>query len=270
MSESEDSTGKDFIKYRVEVVKTTCFDALQPITKKNGKVFDTLGKEINVALAPLFELVWNWDQIKRYVSDTIEQKLRERNVPKEQIQTPDLDIAVPALEALRYSKLHENFANLIATSMDSAVSNQAHPAFVEILKQLTPDEAKIIKFLPRVGLSEPLAELGYTVSKEIGHFTEIRYVGTLAFDAKCSNPELLPKYVDNLCRLGLTEVPPMAKLAQEFRYNRIKELDLVKKTEQEIPKGSTFNFTPKMIGLTVLGGAFREACVTPPNNTSQP
>ncbi|MCX6584087.1 MAG: DUF4393 domain-containing protein [Candidatus Aminicenantes bacterium] len=269
MPESEDSTKKELIKAGVEFVKTVYDDALHPIAAEAGKALGTLGKAVNVALAPLLGLVWSGEQIVKYVSETIGQKLRERNVPIERIQTPDPDIAVPALAALRYSKLRENYANLLATSMDSAVSNQAHPAFVEILKQLTPDEAKIIEFLPRVGLSEPLAELGYTVSMEKGHFTIIRHIGTLAFDAKCDNPDWLPKYVDNLCRLGLTEIPPMTKLAEDFRYDRIKELDLVKKTEQEIPKGSIFDFTPKMIGLTVFGGAFRDACVTPPNDKSK-
>ena len=62
--------------------------------------------------------------------------------------------------------------------------------------------------------------------------------------------------------LGLPRFPH-TKLAENYLYDRIKELDLVKKTEQEIPKGSTFEFIPKMIGLTALGGAFREACVAP-------
>jgi hypothetical protein len=208
MPESEDSTKKELIKAGVEVVKTAYDDALQPIATETGKALGTLGQAVNMALSPLRGLVWSWGQIEKYVSETIEQKLRERKVPKERIQAPDPDIAVPALEALRYSKLRENYANLLATSMDSAISKQAHPAFVEILKQLTPDEAKIIEFLPRVGLSEPLAELGHTVSKEKGHFTLVRHVGTLAYDAKCVNPTLLSKYVDNLCRLGLTEIPP--------------------------------------------------------------
>jgi len=261
MPESEDNTKNEIIKAGVEVVKTAYDDALQPIAAETGKALGTVGKAVNMALSPLRGLVWSWEQIENYVSETIERKMRERNVPKERIQVPDPDIAVPALEALRYSKLRENYANLLATSMDSAVSKLAHPAFVEILKQITADEARIIEFLPRVGLCEPLADLGHTVSKEKGHFTLARHVGTLAHDAKCTDPSLLSTYIDNLCRLGLTEIPPMTKLAEDYRYDRIRELDLVKNVEQEIPEGSTLEFDPKMIGLTALGGAFREACV---------
>lgn len=263
MPESEDSTKSELIKAGVEVVKTVYDDALRPIASETGKALGTVGKAVNMALSPLRGLVWSWEQIERYVSETIEQKMSERGVPKERIQAPDPDIAVPALEALRYSKLRENYANLLATSMDSAVSKQAHPAFVEILKQLTPDEARIIEFLPRVGLCEPLADLGHTVSRERGHFTLARHVGTLAHDARCDDPLLLSRYIDNLCRLGLTEIPPMERLAEDYRYDRIRQLEFVKRMEQEIPEGSTFEFDAKMIGLTALGGAFREACVSP-------
>jgi hypothetical protein len=267
MPESEDGTKSELIKAGVEVVKTAYDDALQPIARETGKALGTLGKTINIALSPLRGLVWSWEQIESYVSQTIEQKLIERKVPKERIQTPDPDVAVPSLEALRYSKLRENYANLLATSMDSATSNQAHPAFVEILKQLTPDEAKIIEYLPKAGRYEPLADLAYTVSEDKGKFIIVRHVGTLAFDAKCENPDMLPKYIDNLCRLGLTEVPPMRWLVEDFRYDRIKSLDIVSATEKKIPNGSTFDFERKTIGLTVLGAAFRDACVTTPDQS---
>ena len=211
MPESENSTKSELIKAGVEVVKTAYDDALQPVARETGKALGTLGKTINMALSPLRGFVWSWEQIESYVSQTIERKLNERKVPKERIQIPDPDVAVPTLEALRYSKLRENYANLLATSMDSATSKQAHPAFAEILKQLTPDEAKIIEFLPNVGRHEPLADLAYTLSKEKGQFTMARHVGTLAFDAKCEDPDMLPKHIDNLCRLGLTEIPQMCE-----------------------------------------------------------
>lgn len=273
MSGKEDSSGEDaggikkeLVKAGVEVVKKAYDDALQPIAKETGKALGTLGKTINMALSPLRGLVWSWEQIEDYVSEAVERKLKERKVPEERITTPDPDVAVPALEALRYSKLRENYANLLATAMDSAVAKEAHPSFVEILKQLTSDEARILEYLPRVGLHEPLADLAYTVSEAKGQFTFMRHVSTLGADAKCDFPEMVPKYIDNLCRLGLTEIPPLLKLAEEFRYDRIKRLAIVKAAEKQIPEGSSFDFVPKVFGLTVLGGAFRAACVAEPRN----
>ena len=57
-------------------------------------------------------------------------------------------IAVPAVEALRYTAeepaLCEMYLHLLATAMDSRTVPLAHPAFAEIIRQLTPDEARII------------------------------------------------------------------------------------------------------------------------------
>ncbi len=75
---------------------------------------------------------------------------------------------------------------------------------------------------------------------------------------------MLPQYIDNLCRLGLAEVPPLRRLAEEFRYDRIKSLDVVTDTEKKIPTNGTFEFIQTMVGLTVLGATFRKACVTTP------
>ena len=43
--------------------------------------------------------------------------------------------------------LRELYANLLATSIDSITAHEAHPAFVEIIRQLTPDEARIVKYI---------------------------------------------------------------------------------------------------------------------------
>lgn len=264
-SDDGGSLKKELVKSGVEVIKTVYDDALQPIAKETGKALGTIGETVNMALSPVRVLVWSWKQIEDYVSSTVEDKLQARKVPKERIITPDPDIAVPALEALRYSKLHDNFANLLATSMDSATANEAHPSYVEILKQLTPDEAKLLAFLPNLGSYEPIAELAYTSPEKADH-TLARCVSNLGVDAGCEFLDAVPKYVDNMCRLGLTEIPSMIQLAEEFRYDRIRQLDIVRAYESQIPNGSTFQFVPKMFGLTDLGSSFRFACIENPES----
>ena len=127
-----DQAGGEFAKAgidaAVEVVKIVYDDALKPLAVETGKALGTLGKTVNMALAPLSGLVWGWEKIIVYLSETAERVLEKRGVPKERIQAPDLDVAVPAIEAMRYSKLRENYVNLVATAMDTATSGQAEPA----------------------------------------------------------------------------------------------------------------------------------------------
>jgi hypothetical protein len=247
----------------VEAVKLAYDDALKPLAVEVGKALGTVGKTVNMALAPLRGLVWSWEKIEGYVLQNAERILNERGVPGESIGTPDPDIAVPALEALRYSKLRENYVKLLATAMDTTTSAQAHPAFVEVLKQLSPDEARILEYLPRVGLHEPLVDLAYELP-ERGRFIFRRHVGTLGQDAGCRRPQQTPEYLDNLYRLGLLEIPESAHLFDDWRYDKIGNLDSVKNARVDIPQGGQFAIVKKMVGVTSFGEAFRKACVTEP------
>lgn len=262
MTDSPEKPTGELIKAGVELVKTAYDDALKPVSKEAGKALGTLGRTVNVALAPLRGLVWSWEKIEEYLTQTVERKLLERNVAPDQITTPDPDIAVPAIQALTYSKLKDNYANLIATAMDRKTAADAHPAFVEILKQLTHDEMKILEFLPDVGRYEPLVDLGYRLP-ERGTFIVCRHLGTQPADANCKSPECFPQLVDNLCRLGLTEIPPLKSLSEGARYDRIRALAAYEEIKALIPEGATFVEERRMIGLTQLGAVFRAACTMP-------
>ncbi|MFD2454137.1 DUF4393 domain-containing protein [Ideonella paludis] len=121
-------------------------DVVQPAAQELGKALQTVAKSVHLALAPVSALVWGYDQIKDFVATKVAERLK--NVAEENIVTPKPNVAGPALESLRYTghenSLSELYANLIAASMDKTTAAGAHPAFVEIIKQLTPDEAKLV------------------------------------------------------------------------------------------------------------------------------
>lgn len=48
------------------------------------------------------------------------------------------------------------FAKLIAADMDSRKERLVHPAFVDIVQQMSPNDAQLLKILPQVG---PVAEI---------------------------------------------------------------------------------------------------------------
>ena len=124
-------------------------DAIQPVAKETGKALETVGKAVNVALLPIKGLVWGADKIEAFVKTKVTAKLK--NTPEENIQSPDLTVAGPALESLRYTGHNESlsdlYANLLATSMDSRTAEIAHPSFVEIIRNMNSDEARVIKYL---------------------------------------------------------------------------------------------------------------------------
>src|SRR5258706_3810002 len=122
------------------------------------------------------------------------------------IITPSPIVAGPAVEALRFAgsdpALREMYANLPARAMDAKTAREAHPAFVEILRQLTPDEARILRMLAWND-SLPIVSVVATNLLDQSYHWILRHFGVLGEEAGCTFPALTPAYLDNLSRLGV-------------------------------------------------------------------
>lgn len=147
----ESSNVNDTIKAVTGLVKEVPIyqDAIQPIAKEAGKALETIGKVVNSALLPVRGLVWGIEKFEDFIKVKVEKKLE--NTPIDEICSPNLSVAGPTFESLRYTghdeTLREMYANLLANAMDINTKNDAHPSFVEIIKQLSPQEAKLLLFL---------------------------------------------------------------------------------------------------------------------------
>lgn len=264
MSYQNESGGGELIKAGLEVAKFAYSDAIQPLAKETGRALGTIGKTVNVALAPLRGFVWGWEQIESYITTAVEERLERRGVTAENVVTPNPDVAVPAFQALRYSKLRENYANLLATAMNTASADTAHPSFVEILKQLSTDEAKILRVLAD-GKFRPVMAVAVRAEELAAEYVVSRNQSMLDHEADVAHPELVPAYLDNLCRLGLAEIPEGTWLAQPGVYAPLesdaKIVDLMNKIAAD---GKSGHLTRRYIQLTNFGAVFIEACVIEP------
>jgi hypothetical protein len=239
-------------------------DAIQPAAKQVGKALETVTKAVNVALAPLGLLIWGYEKIQGFIDSSVSKKLE--NIPEERIQTPDPHIAGPALESLKYTgeneTLREMFANLIANSMDSETAKNAHPAFVDVIKSMTSDEAKILKiFVPN--LYKPIMDVKLKLKKgDKGEVNLLDNYSNIGVEAGCEHNDLVPNYIDNLCRLGLLIMPSGRYLIGLNAYDILTATDEYKafKAQHESEHTTTVEIK-KYIELTKLGGQFRQACV---------
>lgn len=70
------------------------------------------------------------------------------SIPDENLQEPQLSIVGPALDAARFyieeEVIREMFAEVISASFDKTKSPNVHHSFVELIKQITPLEAKLL------------------------------------------------------------------------------------------------------------------------------
>lgn len=261
----------ELTKAAAEIIKEVPIyeDALQPVAKQIGTALETVGKAVNTALSPINGFIWGVDKIKEFVQVRVSEKLR--NVPPENIIPPKANVAVPAIEALRYSgedeELADLYASLLATAMNKETASGAHPAFPEFIKQLTSDEAKIVKLflqhmpfpLITVGweYKDPKPAEGKTGGGDV--LTHFSHLGKLA---GCEYEHLVPSYLDNLCRLGLAEIPAFYQFTGLGIYEPLENDPVVLNAIEEINKHPEQK--PKLerkgLKVTALGRHFINAC----------
>ena len=267
---ADDNTVRDVVDAVTGVAKAVPVyqDVLQPAAQELGKALQTVAKTVHVALAPVSALVWGYDQIKDFVSTKVADRLK--NVPPENIVTPKPNVAGPALESLRYtgheSSLSDLYANLLAASMDKSTADGAHPAFVEIIKQLTPDEAKIVGLFA-FPLPFPLVTVRWDYKnptpEETGGMDVLVNFSLIGKQVGVEFPNLTPTYLDNLCRLGLAEIPAMFQYTGKGVYDAVENAPEVLNAKSNIEQNPKWRATIERKGLRVteLGKQFAHVCV---------
>lgn len=115
-------------------------DVAKPAASETGKLVATIPKAINAALVDL--RIWSEEREYKFkeAQKILEYKLS--HVEPEKIISPEPYIAIPAIQALSYSQESELLRNMYGTLLSNAMNidtkDTVHPAFVEIIKQLSP------------------------------------------------------------------------------------------------------------------------------------
>ena len=85
-----------------------------------------------------------------YVLQEFEKELKEKisKIPEDKLIEPDIQIVAPALDASKYCVeneiLRNMFSNYIVSSINIDTSDFSQPIFIDILKNLTPFECRIL------------------------------------------------------------------------------------------------------------------------------
>ena len=255
----------DAIKGIVEAVPIYQ-DTVQLAAKEVGVALQTVAKTLHILLAPVSALVWGYDHLKDFVSTRVAEKLKD--VPHERLIQPAPNVAGPALEALRYTgfeaSLRELYANLLATSVDSKTARDAHPSFVEIIKQMSPDEALLMTALAQATALPIISVRQERTKDRIGNWI-LRHFSLLPFQAQCKYPELGANYLTNLERMGLIELRENYRLRENDidLYKPLKDHPVVQRLIEETrqQEGMTEKISEDAALLTPFGDQFCTACI---------
>ena len=210
-------------------------DAVSPSIQPIGTMLSYLPRTIRLAFNRREKWIINGEESLKLTGDLLRERIKE--IPEYKLCEPEPYIAIPAIQQLSYCEnsdvLRELYANLLASSMNTDTKWNVHPSFVDIIKQLNPDEAKLLKsLLPHTFASHPLLNIKYVHKKNIMHFTAISNFTNVGFDVienKCN----ICSYIENIERLKIIEIPTLDPLADKT-YESLKENSVLKKLIENV------------------------------------
>lgn len=220
------------------------------------------------------------DKISAYLDVAIPEYFSKKNIKKEDIVTPDLSIAVPLIEAMRYTshktELREMFTNLLGASMNKEVSGE-HPAFVEIIKQMSPLDAKSLEFIQENGQTAiPLCDIRWQKKSNViwNGFSLIRFIREGSFLYRHFVNTYIEGYseiditvsFENLNRLGLIKIHDDMQVEREL-YRCFENSSFILEYQDRMrqhPDSSQYEIAllPVAAEITELGKAFSKICLS--------
>lgn len=197
------------------------------------------------------------------------------NINPENVQEPKLNIVGPTLDASKFyiddDEMRKMFAKLLASSMDKTKDDIVHNAFVEIIKQLSPIDAKNLfnlnpkNFMPIVQVkSNDLNNEGFIILENNFFIFGVQNISSKTISAS----------LENLKRLGLVDISYTSNLTdgdakpyEEYEKDplqiykqQVNVLNLNK--DLKSPRYSEPYIAKGIIGLTDFGKNFHSICIS--------
>lgn len=261
MSEVEKEILEQTKGVAVEVYK----DVASPIVKPIGEILGFLPRTLKLALSGWEKWLINGEESLKLTAEAIKEKVKQ--IPQDKLVEPEPYVAIPAIQQISYcqnsEELRDLYANLLTASMNADKKWQVHPSFVDIIKQITPDEAKLIKSLPNFKNSFMPAIDVKLLEKDKsakGHQILATNFTTVGLDV-IENKANICSYIDNLIRLKIIEIPPTYHLTNETLYKPLEQSHLLDELIPNIYKELyTIGYSHKIIVITNFGLLFKQIC----------
>lgn len=258
-------------------------DACSPVARPAAQTLGLIPRAIKAAFSPVEKWILQREYSVKETQVLLEKKLQ--NVDPKKIVTPEAYVAVPAMQAISYSmdneEIRDMYASLLAKAVNSDFKDDVHPAFIEIIKQLSPADAQFFKYLSKtapvpickvrhqmriVGL-DTYFMLGIDGSND-NNFADLEYLGKdlasnfLSAHIDDLSDEQIYLSLSNLIRLGIVSTN-YGSAMEESLYHPFAEFPEIKALLEQYP-GDNENETVIVMGtceLTPLGKQFASICL---------
>lgn len=236
------------------------YSDIRPVVQPVAKC---IGALIELAVNPIF---FYSEKARVNFKHRLEQYQKKmENVKEEDKCYVHPEIGVPIMQVLYYTTnddIAEMFTNLLVSASICHMAGNAHPAFVEIIKQMSPDEAKIVQFLQKE------VHIGYVTLKanqkdKVGFITPVLKDVGIAGLVPLMYKQNAKIYISNLLSLGILDDAGNEFLNNEDMYKQIIEynnLKEVKEKYEHMEDYSSVDIEKGYFYVTEIGRLFINTC----------
>lgn len=246
-------------------------DLIHPSAEPIGEIVGYIPRTLRLWLNGWRRWIANGEESVELTLSAVSDEARK--IPEEHLVEPPAHVAVPAIQQLAYSydskELRGLYAKLLLASMDDRTAEYVHPSFVEILRQISPDEAKLLHTF--VGEDEeekhaiPIVDLRIVAKDAIipSRWKMALEGYSSCCDDVCEHPEQVNVYLCNLERLGILERADFQLVDLDDAYVSLESSDVIQKAQKALTLSDDerFDIHRWSYFVTAYGLSFIRVCV---------
>ena len=250
-----DELSKTLVEQSSEALGEAYKDLAKPSLEPIGQIISYPFRALRIAFGPIEKWLTHQEASLKMAAEAVAEKTKD--IPEEKIVPLEPYIAVPAVMQLSYCENREEirdlYANLLASSMNVDKKWQVHPAFVDIIKQLNPDEAKYLKSLtPLTSIIYPIIDVDFSINGANGGHPIITNFTDYHLDV-LEHPRNICSYIDNFVRLNIIEIPFGQAVNDPEKYKALESNPMIKSPVGGDQSQIKYSYRHKLFKLTNFG-----------------
>lgn len=242
------------------VVNKAYDDVVHPTASAVGAMISYPFRGIRVLCGKYEKWLINGEESLHIVGEAVQKKMEK--VPPEKQCVPDAYVAIPTIQQICMSQdskdLRDMYANLLVSSMNTDSKHKVLPGYVNIIGQLCPDEAKLIKYFYN---NNQKAAFEVRVWKNQKEFIVVNDSFVDIPENLLDVNDNLNLYIENLVRLQILKVTKDKFLAGEDHYLYLEGCFTKFINKRQLLRKSKYNLIPEVLEITYFGYQFADLCM---------
>lgn len=234
----------------------------EPLKSGSGILSTTLNFIHNTIFYPVQKYnLYAESKLSNYQKE-LEEKAE--SIPAQNLIEPRVNILGQTVEGLKYNLdetyIKEMFTNILLSEMDNRTQTKVLPSYIEIVKQLSVDDAKFLKSCKTYPFkAAPLLQINIKDSNG-----NISYISNDMFLIRKNNPQCIKGIIlDNLSRLKIIDIDFITYRSNTSIYSRAFQKIKKKKGDILILKSNQqLHYSKGLLKITDFGENFINICLS--------